>query len=73
MPLHKRVALVVVAIAVGVMLALLDAPVTAHGGGIDAYGGHRDTKKGNYHSHQGSCAGRTWPSKEAAIKAGCKR
>lgn len=58
------------------ILALLFAsarPAVAHGGGIDAYGGHNDTKKGNYHSHQGTCAGRTFDSRADAIRAGCKR
>jgi hypothetical protein len=45
----------------------------AHGGGIDAYGGHNDNKNGNYHAHQGTCAGRTFDSKSDAIEAGCKR
>lgn len=60
-------------LTLGALLVFSSTPAVAHGGGIDAYGGHRDTKKGNYHSHQGTCAGRTWASKEAAIKAGCKR
>jgi hypothetical protein len=49
------------------------APVVAHGGGLDAYGGHNDNKVGNYHAHQGSCAGRTFASKADAIRAGCRR
>jgi hypothetical protein len=55
------------------MLAFSSRPAIAHGGGIDAYGGHNDTKKGNYHSHQGNCKGKTFASKDAAIKAGCKK
>jgi hypothetical protein len=73
MPLHTRIAHALVAAGIGALLALFDAPVIAHGGGLDAYGGHRDTKAGNYHAHQGTCAGRTFPSKEAAIRAGCRR
>jgi hypothetical protein len=58
---------------IGVVLLFTPHPAVAHGGGIDAYGGHRDNKAGNYHAHQGNCAGQTFTSKEAAIRAGCKR
>ena len=61
------------AVAVLFLIAFSSRPAIAHGGGIDAYGGHNDNKKGNYHSHQGTCAGRTFASKADAIKAGCKR
>ena len=61
------------AIVVLLLIAFSSRPANAHGGGIDAYGGHNDNKKGDYHSHQGTCAGRTFPSKADAIKAGCKR
>lgn len=56
-----------------VLLLITPSPAAAHGGGIDAYGGHNDTKRGNYHTHQGTCAGRMFNSKADAIKAGCKR
>ncbi|NOT24703.1 MAG: YHYH domain-containing protein [Acidobacteria bacterium] len=56
-----------------VALFVFNAPVVAHGGGLDAYGGHRDTKAGDYHVHQGTCAGRTFASKESAVQAGCRR
>lgn len=46
-------------------------PVLAHGGGLDGRGCHNDNKAGNYHCHQGSCAGQTFSSKSAA--AGCHR
>ena len=61
------------AIVVLLLITFSSRPATAHGGGIDAYGGHNDNKNGNYHSHQGNCAGRTFASKADAIKAGCKR
>lgn len=60
------------AITVATLLAFASTPAVAHGGGLDAYGGHNDTKAGNYHAHQGTCAGRTFPSKSAAINAGCR-
>ena len=55
------------------LLAFSSQEAIAHGGGIDSYGGHRDIKAGNYHSHQGVCAGRTFHSQADAIKAGYKR
>ena len=55
------------------LFVLSTRPALAHGGGIDAYGGHNDNKNGNYHSHQGTCAGQTFGSKSEAIRAGCKR
>lgn len=61
------------AIIVAVLFVFSSAPVVAHGGGIDAYGGHNDNKVGNYHVHQGSCAGLTFASKADAVRAGCKR
>mgnify|MGYP001272021710 FL=1 len=42
---------------------------SAHGGGLDAQGGHRDTKANNYHFHQGPLDGNTYASKEAATRA----
>jgi hypothetical protein len=61
------------AIVVLLLIAFSNGTALAHGGGIDSYGGHNDTKKGNYHAHQGTCAGRTFDSKADAIRAGCKR
>jgi hypothetical protein len=70
---RERLLLLAVAVLVGVVLAASTAPAAAHGGGLDAIGGHRDNKAGNYHVHRGSCAGRTFGSKDKAVKAGCKR
>lgn len=61
------------ALLVLLLLALSNRPALAHGGGIDAYGGHNDNRNGNYHAHQGSCSGRTFASKSEAIRAGCKK
>lgn len=71
---RARIALFVsFSLTVAALLAFSSSPASAHGGGIDAYGGHNDNRAGNYHAHQGSCAGKTFPSKSEAIRAGCKR
>ena len=71
---RPRIALCIAyALALVAVVLFSSAPVTAHGGGLDTMGGHRDTKNGNYHAHQGTCAGRTFASKNAAASAGCKR
>ena len=59
-------------IVVLLLVAFSSRRAFAHGGGIDAYGGHNDNKNGNYHVHQGTCAGRTFDSKSDAISAGCR-
>lgn len=41
---------------------------SAHGGGLDAYGCHRDKKAGTYHCHRGPLAGLTFADKEAMLK-----
>ena len=55
-------------------LLLLAIPITialAHSGGLDANGGHRDRKTGQYHYHRGPNAGQSYSSKEdAQHKAG---
>lgn len=69
-----RIALCLTCMLTLVLLFVFSSsPVVAHGGGLDAYGGHRDTKAGNYHAHQGTCAGQSFASRDAAIRAGCKR
>lgn len=42
---------------------------SAHGGGIDGYGGHHNRKQGGYHFHRGPLAGQNFSSKEEAIAA----
>ncbi len=42
---------------------------SAHGGGMDGYGGHNNRKAGNYHFHKGPLAGRAFDSKAEAIRA----
>ena len=41
----------------------------AHPGGRDAYGGHYDKEKGNYHVHSGPLEGRTYKNQENMLKA----
>lgn len=41
----------------------------AHGGGLDQYGCHNDTKKGDYHCHQGKLKGRSFKSQDTMLAA----
>jgi len=41
----------------------------AHGGGLDAYGGHNNRKQGGYHFHRGPLAGNHYASKSEALNA----
>ena len=51
-------------------LALLCAySILAHGGGLDAYGGHYNRKSGGYHFHRGRLAGQHFTDKAAAVAA----
>jgi hypothetical protein len=73
----KRIALVILLCTVLVAsLALADRlinpdVVIAHGGGLDRYGCHRDTKAGSYHCHRGPCEGKTFKSQADMLKAAC--
>ena len=58
----------IVAITFAISL-LFPCLVSAHGGGLDAQGGHRDRKANNYHFHQGPLEGKTYASKDAATAA----
>ena len=51
---------------VGVLTFSSATPAYAHGGGLDSRGCHNDGKAGNYHCHQGTCAGQTFGSKAQA-------
>ena len=57
-------------LSIGVGLAFL-APALAwgHGGGLDQHGCHNDTKKGDYHCHQGKLKGRTYKSQDTMLSA----
>jgi hypothetical protein len=58
-----RLLLVLAAVVVFTGLAF------AHGGGLDALGGHHNRKLGGYHFHQGSLAGHSFSSKSEALAA----
>ncbi len=70
--IRQKVLLGIVVVAT-VMVWFAPTPVTAHGGGIDGYGGHRDNKAGNYHAHRGPCAGMTFASQAEMLKAACNK
>src|SRR5437870_3722231 len=44
-----------------------------HGGGLDSYGCHNDTKAGNYHCHRGLCSGKTFGSRAAMLADACSK
>lgn len=44
------------------------SPGYPHSGGLDAYGCHRDRKRGGYHCHRGQFAGRSFSSKEEMLQ-----
>ena len=51
------------------IIIFLPSLALAHGGGLDAQGGHRDRQAGTYHFHKGQLDGKTFSSKEAGIRA----
>ena len=48
---------------------LIPSLAWAHGGGLDARGCHNDTKKGDYHCHQGALKGRSFKSEDTMLAA----
>ena len=50
-------------------LLALSGQALAHGGGLDAHGGHHNRKQGNYHFHRGPLAGQTFADKAEALNA----
>lgn len=56
-----------------VAVFVVDAPVAAHGGGLDGYGCHNDRKAGTYHCHRGPCAGQTFSSQAEMLRAACSK
>ena len=56
------------AIALG-LAVLAPALAWGHGGGLDRYGCHKDTTKGDYHCHQGKLEGRTYKSQDTMLTA----
>ena len=51
------------------ILITLPGEVLGHGGGLDAYGGHRNTKAGTYHFHRGPLSGQSFSSRAAGHAA----
>ena len=51
------------------LVATFPALALAHGGGLDAYGCHRNKKLGNYHCHRGPFDGQTFASKDEMLQA----
>jgi hypothetical protein len=47
----------------------LPAPLLAHPGGLDAYGGHNNRAFGGYHFHRGPLAGQSFGSKAEGLAA----
>lgn len=69
----KLLACLLTILAAALLALLIDSPpsVIAHGGGLDRYGCHRDTKAGTYHCHRGSCVGMTFKDQAEMLKAKC--
>jgi len=54
---------------IALMSICLPSSISAHGGGIDAHGGHNNRSAGNYHFHRGQLKGKTFGTKAEALKA----
>ena len=48
---------------------LVPSLVWAHSGGLDQYGCHNDSKKSDYHCHEGKLKGRTYKSQDTMLTA----
>lgn len=46
------------------IVSVVPAVALSHGGGLDAYGCHRNRKAGGYHCHRGEFSGRSFSRKE---------
>ena len=60
---------VVIVLAATFLITHIESSISAHGGGIDANGGHNDRKSGGYHFHHGALAGQSFSSKSEALTA----
>ena len=66
--------LLLVGVLVGLGAGTVALPLAAaHGGGLDSYGCHRDTKAGSYHCHRGPCAGSTFANQKEMLAAPCNK
>ena len=52
-----------------VLSCLIVTTAEAHNGRRDSNGGHNNRKAGNYHFHEGPLAGKTYESKDEALRA----
>ncbi|MCI0719387.1 MAG: YHYH domain-containing protein [Acidobacteria bacterium] len=64
-----RVRLLAVSLLVLAQVAAIPTVAGAHGGGLDSFGCHHNRKAGGYHCHRGALAGRSFSSKDEALKA----
>ena len=67
-PIETPVVSVAACLLIMVLLAFYPTVVMAHGGGLDGLGCHNNHKIGGYHCHRGQNTGRTFLSKEEALK-----
>ena len=51
------------------LVVLAPSLALAHGAAVDKYGCHKDTKKGDYHCHEGSLKGRSYQSQDTLLRA----
>jgi hypothetical protein len=51
------------------VLGLAPVEASAHGGGLDQLGCHHDRRRGGYHCHRGPLAGRSFATKDDALRA----
>jgi hypothetical protein len=51
------------------LVVLAPSLAWSHGGGIDQYGCHNDSTKGDYHCHQGKMKGKSYKSQDTMLAA----
>lgn len=53
----------------GLLLLTIPVSAAAHSGGLDSMGCHNNKKTGKYQCHRGPLAGKSFSSKDEAVKA----